>query len=83
MEAGSRLYFTLGIENGNPAVNSAAFNTILGDLYAETIWVNDIAFDDLVDASNYDLYFQNFNFSSLEYFWANDPNGSNGLGAEE
>ncbi len=74
-------YYSLGIENGNPAINSAHFNTILKDLTNLSSWTDGLLSTNLVNTDNFNTDFQSLTYSDLEYFWANDPN-SNGLTTE-
>ena len=71
-------YSALGL-NKTPTINSASFNLILGDLYNEVYWVNDLINTGQIDTANFDEYFTNYTYKNLSYFTANDPNGSNGI----
>ena len=72
-------YDVLGIANANPPLSSAAFNTIMNDITVIAIWADDLINTNEIDTANFDTYFQNFAFAPLQYFWGNDPNGSNGV----
>ena len=70
-----------GLANKTPAINSTNFNLILNDLDNVAIWVNDLVSTNLINADNFDGTggFNSYTYANLKYFWANDPNGSNGL----
>ena len=77
-------YYTLNIGGANsaPTLTSTAFLTIMNDLTNVVSWVDDLYSTNLVNTLNFvDPYFQG-EFTALQYFWANDPNGSNGLTTE-
>ena len=66
--------------NSQPGQNSPSFNALLNDLVNETLWVDNLAFAEEVDAQAYQVWYAVV-YGDLWRISKNDPAGSNGLGS--